>query len=198
VRRDVGELPAHPLLVGGEALDRCPREAQERDVALVQVDQLAVEPVREARAARACPGLVIRPEHDVVGEELGAAIKELGEGLLPLVGVELVLLPDHDPGELEPLPLDLLVSLSLFRLELCQLVACRLPLVARSDLVPSHFVLPPCEHGRSDRFAVSAASYPDTSYDIRSPANSSRPPEHDLDGRFHRAAQAPGAPRDPA
>jgi hypothetical protein len=27
-----------------------------------------------------------------------------------------------------------------FRLELRQLVACRLPLVARSDLVPSHLV----------------------------------------------------------
>jgi hypothetical protein len=107
---------------------------------LVQVDQLAVEPVREARAPGACPGLVIRPVHDVVGEELGAAIEQIGESLLPVVGVELVLLRDHDPGELEPLPLDLLVSLSLCRLELCQLVACRLPLVARSDLVPSHLV----------------------------------------------------------
>jgi hypothetical protein len=98
VRRHIGELPAHPLLVGGQAVDRCPREAEERDVALVQMDQLAVEPVREARAAGACPDLVIRPVHDVVGEELRAAIEQLGERLLPVVGVELVLLRDRDPG----------------------------------------------------------------------------------------------------
>jgi hypothetical protein len=102
------------------------------------VDQPAVEPVREVRAPRARPDL-IRPVHDVVSR-LGAAIEQLGESLLPVLGVELVPLRDRDPGELEPLPLDLLVSLSLFRLELRQLVACRLPLVARSDLVPSHLV----------------------------------------------------------
>src|SRR6202011_1273889 len=30
---DVGELPAHPPLVGGQPLDRSPREAQQRHVA---------------------------------------------------------------------------------------------------------------------------------------------------------------------
>src|SRR5918996_1544346 len=140
VRRHVGELPAHPLLVGSQTVDRCPREAEERDVALVQVDQLAIEPVCEARASGTGPDLVIRPVHDVVREELRAAIEQIGESPLPGVGVELVLLLDRDPGELEPLPLDLLVSLGVFRLELGQLVACRLPLVARSNLVPSHLV----------------------------------------------------------
>src|SRR6266511_895053 len=154
VRRHVGELPAHPLLIGDEPVDRYPREAHERDVALVQVDQLTIEPVREARAAWACPDLVIRPVHDVVGEELRAAIEQLGEGLLSVPGVEFVLLRDRDPWELEPLPLDLLVSLGVFHLELRQLVACRLPLVACSNLVPSHVVASP-ELGRSDRLDVS-------------------------------------------
>ena len=53
-----------------------------------------------------------------------------------------------------------------------QLVACRLPLVACSNLVPSHVVASP-ELGRSDRLDVSAASYSDTKYDPKSPPNSS-------------------------
>src|SRR4029453_13361824 len=46
-------------------------------------------------------------------------------------------LRDRDPWELEPLPLDLLVSLGVFRLELPQLVACRLPLAPRPNFVPA-------------------------------------------------------------
>ena len=42
---DVGELPAHPPLVGGQPLGRRPREAEQRHVAVVQVDERAVEPV---------------------------------------------------------------------------------------------------------------------------------------------------------
>ena len=79
---DVGELPAHALLVGGQSLDRRPREADQRHVAMVQVDERAVEPVRQAGAAGAGAERVIRAEHDVVGEQLGAAVEELGEGLL--------------------------------------------------------------------------------------------------------------------
>jgi hypothetical protein len=80
------------------------------------VDQLAVEPVRETRAAGTCPVLEIRPVHDVVSEQLRAAIEQLRESLLPGVGGELVLLLDRDPWEFEPLVLDLLVSLRVFGL----------------------------------------------------------------------------------
>ena len=50
---DIGELPAHPLLVGGEALDRRPREADQGHVAVVEVDERTVEAVRETGAAGA-------------------------------------------------------------------------------------------------------------------------------------------------
>ena len=52
---DVGELPAHPLLVGDQALDRRPREADQRHVAVVQVDEPTVEFVRQAGAPGARP-----------------------------------------------------------------------------------------------------------------------------------------------
>src|SRR5262249_61933022 len=94
-----------------------PREADQRYVAVVQVDERAVEPVRQAGAARASSERVIGSEHDVVGEELRAAIEELGERLPAILGVELVLLLDRDPGQIEPLPLDLVVSARLLGLE---------------------------------------------------------------------------------
>src|SRR5688500_3846212 len=59
---------------GHEAVDGCPREAKERH----------------------------GPLHDVVGEELRAAVEQLGQRHLAVLGVELILLLDRDPRELEP------------------------------------------------------------------------------------------------
>src|SRR5436190_4724758 len=138
---DVRELPAHTGLVGTQPLDRRPREADQGHVAVIQVDEPAVEAVREAAAARTRTVCVVRPEHDVVGEELRAAVEKLRKRLLPLLGVELVLLLDWHPGELEPPFLDLLVSLRLLGLEFRKLVPSRLPLLAGSDLVLRHLLL---------------------------------------------------------
>jgi len=81
---------------------------------------------------------VVRAEHDVVGEQLRAAVEELGEGLLALLGVKLVLHLDRDPGEIEPPSFDLLVSLRLLGLELGELVSGRLPFLAGADRVFRH------------------------------------------------------------
>jgi hypothetical protein len=67
-------------------------------------------------------------------------VEQLGEGLLALLGVELVLLPDRDPREIETLLLDLLVVLCLLGLELGELVAGYLPILARSDPVFGHLI----------------------------------------------------------
>src|SRR5206468_7819075 len=58
-----------------------------------------------------------------------------------VLGVEFVLLLNRHPGELEPLLLDLLVALSLFGLEFRELVAGRLPFLARSDPVLRHLLV---------------------------------------------------------
>src|SRR5215218_4263962 len=104
------------------------------------MDKGTAELVAEARASRAGADRVVGPEHDVVGEQLRAAVEELGEGLLAVLGVELVLLLDRDPGEIEALSLDLLVSLCLLGLELGELVPGRLPFLAGSDLVFRHLI----------------------------------------------------------
>src|SRR5439155_26095067 len=121
--------------------DRRPREAEQRHVAMVQVNERAVESVAQVGAAGAGAARVVGAEHDVVGEQLGAAVEELGEGLLAVLGVELVLLLDRDPGEIETLSLDLLVSLRLLGLELGELVPGHLPLLAGSNLAFRHLHL---------------------------------------------------------
>src|SRR6266511_1657328 len=52
------------------------------------------------------------------GASLCAAVEALGQGLLPILGVELVVLLPRPPGKRESLLLDLLVLLSLLGLEL--------------------------------------------------------------------------------
>src|SRR5262249_46195074 len=105
---------------------------------MVQVDERAVEPVGQASTAGAGAEGVIRAEHDVVGEQLGAAVEQLPEGLLAAPGVELILLVDPDPGEIQTPRLDLLVSLRLLSLEPCKLLPGRPPFPAGSDLVLGH------------------------------------------------------------
>ena len=85
-----------------------------------RVHARGVELIPEVRAARTRAHLEVGAEHDVVGEELGAAVEELGEGLLPLLGVELVLLVHRDPGKLAPLLHDLPAEFGVLGLELCR------------------------------------------------------------------------------
>ena len=59
----------------------------------------AVEPVGDRRAGGAA-GLVIRPEHEVIDQELRAAPEEIRQAGAPLLGLEFVALLDPDPGQL--------------------------------------------------------------------------------------------------
>jgi len=116
-RRHPGERPAQPLLVGLQLLDGRTGDADQRHVAVVQVDDSGVEVIGQTRATRASR-LVRRAEHQVVDEELRASIEQLGERLLPFLGVEGVLLLHRDPGQLHSLLRQLLVDAGQFLLPL--------------------------------------------------------------------------------
>src|SRR5260370_238809 len=62
-RRRPGEAPAHPPLVRLQFRERSPRHRAERDVVIREVDDGAVEAVRDRRAGRT-PCRVLGPEHE--------------------------------------------------------------------------------------------------------------------------------------
>src|SRR3954447_27005619 len=70
----------------------------------VEVGDGAVEVIGDEGAAGASRVLLVDPEpeaeHEVVDEQLGAAVEELGKGLLPAVRLEDVLLLELHPGQL--------------------------------------------------------------------------------------------------
>src|SRR5205823_9740303 len=88
-------------------------------------------------------GLVWRSEHEVIHEQLGAAVEEIGQGLHAVHGHEPVVLLDRDPRQLAPLPGQLVAAAGELLLLLQQLVALRLPFLLRADPVLSHKVPPP-------------------------------------------------------
>src|SRR5450755_3590385 len=98
-----GEAPAHPPLVCLQLRERGSRHRAERDVVIREVDDGAVEAVRDRRAARA-PCCVVRAEHEVIDEQLRASGEEIREGRCAGVGVEAVFLVDSNPGQLLALP----------------------------------------------------------------------------------------------
>ena len=99
----------------------------------------SVSAIEEQTGQPAVPG---RPEHEVVDEQLGAAVEEIGEGLRAVLGLEPVVLLDRDPGQLAPLPGQLVAAAGELLLLLQQLVALRLPLLLRADPVLRHQVPP--------------------------------------------------------
>ena len=73
----------------------------------VRVDP--VEPIRDGRAGRAIP-LVVRPEHEVVNQQLRASAKEVRQGRAAVLGLEPVALVDPHPRELLPAPRQLVAA----------------------------------------------------------------------------------------
>ena len=97
----------------------------------------AVEAVGDRRAGNAAR-LVVRPEHEMIDEELRAPPEQVRKRSLALVGVEPVVLVDADPGQFLA-PLRELIALPrqrLFRIE--QLEPRRKPLFTCSGLVRGH------------------------------------------------------------
>src|ERR1700693_1521369 len=116
-----------------------------------------VELIPQARTTGAGAELVIRAEHDVVGEQLRAPVEQLGECLLPVLGVEFVLLLPGNPGKLTALLGHLLAELRVLGLELRKRIASRLPCLAGSDLEFGHRYLLGVRH-TLDRSATPISS----------------------------------------
>src|SRR5262249_30048220 len=113
------------------------RHRAERDVVIREVDDGAVEAVRDRRAGRT-PCRVVGPEHEVIDEELRASSEEIGEGRRALVGLEAVLLVDSNPGQLLPPPRQFVAAPRQPLLRLEQLQPGRKPLLTCCDLVIGH------------------------------------------------------------
>src|SRR5215211_2219100 len=132
--------PPAPCLVGGKLLERRLRHADQRQVAVIQVDDRPAQPVGERRATGA-RHLPVLPEHQVVDEQPRATLEELWQRPRALLGREPVLLLHGDPRQLPPLlldPLGVLLELALGRE---QLLASHLPLLLRPDLHWTSFAL---------------------------------------------------------
>src|SRR2546421_11621799 len=106
------------------------------------MDARGVELIAQVRTPRAGTELVIGSEHDVVRKKLRAAVEELGERPLPVLGVELVLLLHRDPGKLASLLGHPLAELGVLGLELRKFIAGRLPFLAGSGHVRGHLSPP--------------------------------------------------------
>ena len=139
-----GKRPPHPPLVRLQLRERRPRHRRKRDVVVGQVDDEAVEPVRDRRAGRT-PRRVVGPEHEVVDEELRAPSEEVCQRGAPLVGLESILLVDPNPRQLLPPPRQLVAAPRELLLRLEQLEPRCEPLFTcpghvlrhRSSLLPS-------------------------------------------------------------
>ena len=112
----------------------------------MQVRQEPVEAVDHRRVHRVA-GLVARPEHEVVDQELGATVKQLRQGPLTVVRVQAVLLLDRQPGKLTSLARQLVALTGVLLLQGEQLIACGLPFLGghgrvglRCELI-SHWLL---------------------------------------------------------
>ena len=136
-----GEAPAHPPLVRLQLRERRPRHRPEHDVMVGQVDDEAVEAVRDRRAGRT-PCRVVGAEHEVVDEELRAPSEEIGQRGAALVGLEAVLLVDSNPRQLLPLPRQFVAAPGQLLLGLEQLQPGRKPLFTCSSLVIGHWFSP--------------------------------------------------------
>src|SRR4051812_15754175 len=82
--------------------------------------------------------LVRRAEHEVIDEELRTTAEELGERLRPSLGLEAVVLLDRHPGELPPLPRELVAAAGGVLLLPEQLLAGRIEFLLCADPVLGH------------------------------------------------------------
>src|SRR5258707_2200402 len=115
-----GKRPPHPPLVRLQLRERCPRHRRKCDVVVRQVDDEAVEPVRDRRAGRT-PRRVVGPKHEVVDEELRTPSEEVCQRGAPFVSLESILLVDPDPRQLLPSPRQLVATPRYLLLRLQQL-----------------------------------------------------------------------------
>jgi hypothetical protein len=106
------------------------------------VGQLGVQGVGDGGIDRVA-GHIAGTEHEVVDQQLGAAVEQLGQGPGAVVGVEAVVLVDRDPGQLPALAGQLVAGPGVGLLALQQRLAGGLPLLRADNLVLGHRLLPP-------------------------------------------------------
>ena len=122
VRRHIGELPSHPALVRLQLLVRRSGDGDQRHVAVVHMRHRRIDVVRQ-RGAPEAGGFIARAEHQVVDEELRAAV---------------VLLLHPYPWQLAPLLRQLLVEIAELLFPLEQFGAGCLPLFLRPHVALGH------------------------------------------------------------
>jgi len=140
-----GKRPAHPPLIRLQLRERRPRHRAKRDVMVREVDDGAVEPIRDRRAGRT-PRRVVGPEHEVVDEELRAPSEEIGEGRRARVGLKAVRLVHSNPRQRPPPPRQLVAAPRQLLLGPEQLQPGRKPFFTCSGFVVGHR-LPPSASG---------------------------------------------------
>src|SRR5271165_6971715 len=90
------DAPPHSLFVGLDLGQRRTRDGDVADVAMLEVDEDAVDMIElegATNAALAPAGT----EHEMLDDQLAASAEEVGEGLLPVRPVENIRLLDLDP-----------------------------------------------------------------------------------------------------
>src|SRR5215469_13294593 len=102
----------------------------------------AVEAVCDRRARGTASGEV-RPEHEMVDEELRAATEKVCQRGAPLVGFEAIPLIDRYPRQFLPLSCHLVAAMREFLLRLEQLEPSLQPLFLGSGLMGEHCLLSP-------------------------------------------------------
>src|SRR5262249_606979 len=112
--------------------------------------------VGDRRVDRAT-GLVGRPEHEVVDEQLGSPVEQLDERLFPGLRFEAVLLLDGHPGQLASLPRELVTQPGVLLLADEQLLVRGEPFFAGSNSAISHVLRPSSAHAATGSAATSAA-----------------------------------------
>src|SRR5262249_43968737 len=130
--RDPVEVPPHSPAVRLELLDRGARDGCKGDVPRVQMNHVRVEVVGPERAALAAD-VVLGREHEVVDDQLAAAVEQVGERLLAVRALEDVLLLDRLPGQGLPLPGHLVAGARELLLLSKELLARLEPLVGADD-----------------------------------------------------------------
>jgi len=95
-------VPTHALFENLDFGERCARNDRERHVALCEMDIRAVEMVSKERAARAAR-FPARTQHEMVDDELVAAVEQVGERLLAARRVEYIILLHLHPRQITTL-----------------------------------------------------------------------------------------------
>src|SRR5918996_311913 len=108
-RGSPGERPPHPPLVLLQLLERRPRDSPEHHIMIGQVNYEPIEAVRDRRAGRTAR-CVVRPEHEVVDEELRAPSEEVRQQGAAFISLKSVLLVDLNPRQLLTSPRQLVAT----------------------------------------------------------------------------------------